>query len=91
MPWSPVLKALVAAPSWRECQFIVERNPEVVMVPAYEEELSRYIALASEQDPRGAKIGEEVRAVLLRCREVGVNRASDEKVSGVLESDFGRV
>jgi len=90
MAWSKVLIDLMVAPSWRECQFIVERHPEVLF-EHYDEELLELIRLAESQSPRDCRIAQELRSVLQRCREVGVAKAFDEKVNNVVNDDFGRI
>ena len=90
MSWSKVLKNLLCAVSWRECEYIVYRHPEVLL-PKFDEELSIYIGLARSQDPRSARIAKDIQMVLQRCCEIGIESAFDEKVNNAVNEDLSRL
>jgi tetratricopeptide (TPR) repeat protein len=75
----PVLNALLrllATTSWKTAQEIVEQNP-ALQDESIDFSLRRLIAAS---DPEKARALEEQRAVLQRCREVGVQKAFAEKM-----------
>ncbi len=77
-----LIKALVKAPTLREAQWIVEQHKEELLDKKIDPFLQ---SLANnQQDERTGRKLEEIRAVLIRCREVGIAQAYEEKIAAVI-------
>ena len=83
-----LIKALVKAPTLRQAQWIVEQHEEELLDKKIDPFLQ---SLANnQQDERTGRKLEEIRAVLARCREVGIAPAYEEKIAAVIAEEPGR-
>jgi hypothetical protein len=89
-PEAALLMAFIQARTWDESRRILEAHPELLSDEA-DALLGRLIEAARAQGDEDARRAlEERRALLRRCREVGVEQAFAEKVPGSSE-EFSRL
>ena len=80
-PFLHLLSRFIGAQSWDESQRIVEANPDLLSDEA-DAALAQMIDVASTQgDENAVRILEEHRALLRRCREIGIAAAFAEHAS----------
>lgn len=80
-----LIKSLGKAPTWRKAQWIVEQHKEELLDKKIDPFLQS-LANNQQYERTGRKL-EEIRAVLVRCREVGIAQAFEEKIAGVIAEE----
>ncbi|HOG46208.1 MAG TPA: tetratricopeptide repeat protein, partial [Anaerolineae bacterium] len=78
-PIIEVIRAFIDAPNWLASRRIAEEHPELLTDEA-DEALQALLAIAQVLDADATKVLEEHRALLQRCREVGIRAAFAEKL-----------
>ncbi|WP_287910895.1 hypothetical protein [Chloroflexus sp.] len=82
-PLVQMLNEFITANTWNESQRIVEQHPELLSDEA-DELLSHWLEAARSQgDASAVRVLEEQRALLRRCREVGVAQAFVEHAEAI--------